>query len=93
MLHPESMQLTNQCRQACCACSFLTATGHRTTDGNDVEAFDARDAVGGVFLLQPIHLVPVQLCRPPRSQHAGPTESRTADRPACVGRRSARLAS
>jgi hypothetical protein len=59
----------------------------------DVEAFDARDAVGGVFLLQPIHLVPVQLCRPPRSQHAGPTESRTADRPACVGRRSARLAS
>jgi hypothetical protein len=40
----------------------------RGTDGNDVEALDARDAVGGILLLKPIHFVPVQLCRPPRSQ-------------------------
>jgi hypothetical protein len=33
-----------------------------------VEALDARDAVGGILLLKPIHFVPVQLCRPPRSQ-------------------------
>jgi hypothetical protein len=44
--------------------------GHRSTDGNDVEALGTRDAVGGVFLLKPIHLVPVLLCRPPGSQQA-----------------------
>ena len=35
-----------------------------------MKALGARDAVGGVLLLNPIHLMPVQLCRPLRSQQA-----------------------
>jgi hypothetical protein len=43
---------------------------YRGTDGNDVEALGVRDAVVGILLLKPIHFVPVQRCRPPRSQQA-----------------------
>ncbi len=32
--------------------------GHWSTDGNDVEALNARDPVDGIRLLKPIHLVP-----------------------------------
>lgn len=35
-----------------------------------MDALNACDAVSSVLLLKPIHLVPVQLARPPRSQQA-----------------------
>lgn len=57
-------RLPDQRRQTCCTCSLLATMGHRSTDGNNVEAFDARYTVGGILLLKPIHLMPVQLCRP-----------------------------
>ena len=44
----------------------LAATGYRSADSDDVEALNACDATGAAsFLLESVHLVPVQLVRPP----------------------------
>lgn len=69
-LHPESMQRTDQRRQTRCACSFLTSARYRGANGDDVDALDVRDTVGGVFALKPIHLVSAELARPSGSQQA-----------------------